>query len=130
MTAALVVGLPIVLNVALMTVGMLWAKRQVKRVAAERVARYRGLFKLDPLPPSGDEVQILVEDDVGRVSELDAVHWPRLGWTDATTLLRVEDDVLGWRRHPFRQTPAGDLSTWRRTKLAAELARRFGEDAT
>ena len=73
-------------------------------------------------------MQILVEDDGGAVAELDAMHWPHLGWTDAVTLLRVEDDVLGWRRHQFRRPPPQDFATWTREELAAELARRFPSD--
>ena len=47
------VGLLIVVSVTIMAGGIVWAKRQVKFVAAERAATYRGLFALEPLPPPG-----------------------------------------------------------------------------
>lgn len=59
------------------------------------------------------------------LAELDAVHWPNLGWVDATTLLKVEDDVLGWGWHPFRERPQEDPATWPRERLEAELQRMF-----
>ncbi len=117
------IGLVVGVNVAILIAGTLLARRPVKRVAAERDAQFRALFKLEPLPPPGDEVQILVDDERGMVAKLDAVHWPYLGWTDARTLLPVEDDVLGWRWHPFRERRQDDPATWPREKLAAELER-------
>ena len=59
-TAASFLGLLVAVNVTIFAVGTLWSRRQVKRVAAERAAQFRGLFKLEPLPPPDDEVQILV----------------------------------------------------------------------
>ena len=97
----------------------------MKRVAAERAASCRSLFKLEPLPPPGEAVPILVVEEDGRTSQLEAVHWPHLGWTDAVTLLRIEDDVLGWRKHPFASEPLNpidDSTTWSRGRLDAELA--------
>ncbi len=126
MTALEVIGCAIALNVGVLTAGVVWSKRQVKRVAAERAAEYRGLFKLQPLPPPGDEVQILVEEEDGRTSQLEAVHWLHLGWTDAITLLRIEEEVLGWRWHPSRERRQDDPSTWPREKLAAEIDRLYG----
>ena len=128
MSPLLPIGLAIVLNVTVLGVGLAWSKRQLRRVAAEREAQYRGLFKLVPLPPPGEKVLILVEDDDGKVSEIDAVHWPQLGWTDAITMLRVDDDVLGWRQPPFRAPAAVDHSTWSREQLERGLARLVSND--
>ena len=129
MTPLLPLGLALALNATVLGAGTLWLRRQAKRVTAERAGEYRSLFKLDPLPPAGEEVQILVEDDDGRTSEIEGVHWPAIGWTDAVSMLRVEGDVLGWRRPPFRREPLVDYSGWSDEQVAAEMARRFGEDA-
>ena len=129
MTPLLPLGLAIALNTTVLGVGVVWMRRMAKRAVAVRATAYRALFQLEPLPPAGDEVQILVEDDDGRTSQLDAVHWPHLGWTDAVTMLRVEDDVLGWRRHPFRrrEPPPVDFTGWTDEEITAELERRFGD---
>jgi hypothetical protein len=129
MTRLVVVGLAIALNVAIMVGGIIWAKRQVKLVAAERAAAYRALFALEPLPPAGDEVQILIDDKSGTPAEIAAVHWPYLGWVDAVTLLKIEDEVLGWRGHPFRERRQADPAVWPREKRAAELKRLYGSGA-
>ena len=130
MTPLLPLGLAIALNVTVLGAGTLWLRRQAKRVTAERATEYRGLFQLEPLPSAGDPVQILVEDDDSRTSEIEGVHWPAIGWTDAVTMLRVDGDVLGWRRHPFRREPPPiDYSGWTRDELAAEMKRRFGDVA-
>ena len=129
-TAASFVAFLVLVNAAILVVGTLWTRRQVRRVAAERAAQYRDLFVLEPPPPPGDEVQILVDDERGMPVELGAVHWPHLGWVDATTLLRVEEEVIGWRWHPFRQRPQDDPATWSREQVAADLEKRFGDPAT
>ena len=108
--ALLPIGLAIALNGIVLTAGTVWLRRQSKRVEVERAAEYRAMFSLEPLPPARDEVQILVEDDDGRTSEIEGVYWPAIGWTDAVTLLKVESDVLGWRRHPFREAPPIDMT--------------------
>ena len=125
MTALAVIGSAIVLNAVLFGAAMVWTNRQLKLVAAERAAAYRAMFTLEPLPPQGEEVQILVDDESGMPTEIEAVHWPYLGWVDATTLMKVEDDVLGWRWHPFRERRQEDTSTWSRERLAAKLERMF-----
>lgn len=94
------VGAAIVLSTAVLVGGVAWWKRQAKRVAADRDAHHRGLFVLDPLPPPGETMQILVDDEGGMLAERDARHWPHLGWVDAVTSQAIDDDVLGWRRHP------------------------------
>ena len=99
MTLLLPLSLAIALNAAVLGAGTLWLRRQAKRVTTERATEYRGLFQLEPLPPAGDEVKILIEDDDGRTTEIEGVHWPAIGWTDAVTMLSVEGEVLGWR--PF-----------------------------
>ena len=68
-------------------------------------------------------MQILVEEKGGGTSQLEAVHWPHFGWTDAVTLLRIEDEVLGWRQHPFLHHPPDDTTTWSRERLKAEMAK-------
>lgn len=98
----------------------------MKLIAAEHTAAYRSMFTLDPLPPAGDEVQILVDDKCGMPAEIEAVHWPYLDWVDAVTLLKVEDEVLGWRWHPFRERRQADPAVWSREKTAAELKRLYG----
>ena len=100
MSPSVVVGAAIVLNVGIMVGGVVWARRQLKLVAAERAAADRGPFTVDALPPPGEAVQILVDDERGTPAEREAMHWPDLGWVDATTRLRIEDEVLGWRRPP------------------------------
>ena len=92
-------------------------------VASERTAAYRALFMLEPLPKPGTQVQALVEDDRGAVDELEALHWPYLGWIDAVTLLPVDGAVLGWRWHPFKTEPAVDYSTWSRAEIERAVAR-------
>lgn len=129
MTAVSFVGLLIVVNVTIMAGGIVWAKRQVKFVAAERAAAYRGLFALEPPPTPGNEVQILIDDESGMPAEIEAVHWPYLGWVDAVTLLKVEAEVLGWRWHPFRERRRADPAVWPREKMAAELERLYGSGA-
>ena len=114
-------GLAVAVNLLVFSSGIFWMGRQMKRAEAERAADYRAMFVLEPLPPQGEEVQILIDDEHGMLAKLDAVHWPHLSWIDATTQLPVEDDVLGWRWHPFRERRQDDPSTWSREKLAAEL---------
>ena len=95
-----------------------------------RAAKYRGLVALEPLPAAGDEVQIFVDDGYGRTSEIEGVHWPAIGWTDAVTMLRVEGDVLGWRLPPFRREPPPvDYTGWSDEQVAAEIGRRFEDGA-
>ncbi len=98
MSPSAVVGSAIVLNVGILVGGVVWARRQLKLVAAERAAADRGPFTLDTLPPPGEVVRILVDDERGVPAEREAMHWPDRGWVDATTRLRIEDEVLGWRR--------------------------------
>lgn len=63
MSPLVVVGAAIVGNVILFTGSIVWSNRLVKRVAAERAAAYRAMFVLDPLPPAGEEVQLLIDDE-------------------------------------------------------------------
>lgn len=126
MTSRAVFCLAIALNVAIMAGGIIWAKRQERRVEADRTASsYRGLFKLDQLPPPATEVQILVDDESGKPIEIEAMHWPHLGWVDAVTLQKIDEEVLGWRWHPLRDRSDEDPVTWSRERLAAELERMF-----
>ena len=127
--AAPFVGFLILVNATIFAAGTVWTRRLSKRAAIERAAEFRDLFKLEPLPPPGDEVQILVDDERGMLAKLDAVHWPYLGWIDAQTLLAVEEKVLGWRWHPFRERPHEDPATWSREMVAAELERLYGSGA-
>lgn len=63
----------------------------------DHITAYRGLFHLQPLPPPGEEVLVLCQDEHRQTSVIEAVYWPYLGWTDAVSLLMVEGSVLGWR---------------------------------
>ena len=109
-------------------VGLVWVRRRLARVAAQRRAALRAAFMTAGLPARDEIVQLLLDADGERPSFAFACHEPVSGWINSDTSLPITGSVLGWRPHPFfpgrrraadAERPVDDL--------ARELASLFPE---
>ena len=80
--------------------GLVWIRKRLAQVEAERASDVRALFA-SVAPPIDDEIveAMLHGDSVPTFAT--ACHDRSSGWSDPLTSLPIRGAVAGWRVHPF-----------------------------